>query len=218
MTKKQLSIKKTFTDYCNQNEIEFKEDGDNLTVGGSLDLEGTGITALPDNLTVGGSLDLEGTGITTKDVKKPSSTLFKFKNKKYISADGILSEVITKKGNVYTIKNIGKKINGYLVTDGKFTHSHGDTMQKAKEDFKFKLVSEKLKKDPIKEDTVITIQYYRTITGACESGVKNWMDRVFNEKEKAIILKSGIKAKDLLPILAGNNAYGFKKFKSLVQF
>ena len=37
---------------------------DNLTVGGSLYLRGTGITALPDNLTVGGYLDLRGTGIT----------------------------------------------------------------------------------------------------------------------------------------------------------
>ena len=34
-----------------------------LTVGGSLDLMGTGITALPDGLTVGGWLDLMGTGI-----------------------------------------------------------------------------------------------------------------------------------------------------------
>ena len=48
-----------------------KETGVNLVVkdgkpfyGGSLDLRGTGITALPDNLTVGGSLDLRGTGIT----------------------------------------------------------------------------------------------------------------------------------------------------------
>jgi len=38
---------------------------DNLSVGGSLDLRGTGITTLPDNLSVGGSLDLRGTGITT---------------------------------------------------------------------------------------------------------------------------------------------------------
>ncbi len=37
---------------------------DNLSVGGSLDLKGTGITELPDNLSVGGSLDLKGTGIT----------------------------------------------------------------------------------------------------------------------------------------------------------
>ena len=32
--------------------------------GGSLDLRGTGITALPEGLTVGGWLDLRGTGIT----------------------------------------------------------------------------------------------------------------------------------------------------------
>ena len=37
---------------------------DNLTVGGSLDLEGTAIAALPDNLTIGGSLYLRGTAIT----------------------------------------------------------------------------------------------------------------------------------------------------------
>ncbi|EPX9378607.1 hypothetical protein ACW6AV_003686, partial [Edwardsiella piscicida] len=37
---------------------------DGLSVGGYLDLEGTGITALPDGLSVGGYLDLEGTGIT----------------------------------------------------------------------------------------------------------------------------------------------------------
>jgi hypothetical protein len=37
---------------------------ENLTVGGYLDLRGTGITALPENLTVGGYLDLRGTGIT----------------------------------------------------------------------------------------------------------------------------------------------------------
>jgi hypothetical protein len=37
---------------------------DNLTVGGSLDLRHTPITALPDNLTVAGWLDLCGTAIT----------------------------------------------------------------------------------------------------------------------------------------------------------
>ena len=39
---------------------------DNLSVGGSLDLEGTQITALPDNLSVSGSLNLSGTQITSK--------------------------------------------------------------------------------------------------------------------------------------------------------
>ena len=41
------------------------KDGDNLTVGGYLDLRGTQITSLPDNLTVGGNLDLRGTQITS---------------------------------------------------------------------------------------------------------------------------------------------------------
>ena len=44
--------------------VDFTLDGDNLTVGGSLDLRGTGITALPDNLTVGGSLDLDAKRIS----------------------------------------------------------------------------------------------------------------------------------------------------------
>ena len=53
---------------------------DNLTVGGSLDLSGTNITALPDNLTVGGWLDLSGTNITAqKEIKKPTRDfMFKF--------------------------------------------------------------------------------------------------------------------------------------------
>ena len=37
---------------------------DGLSVGGWLDLRDTGITALPDGLSVGGSLYLSGTGIT----------------------------------------------------------------------------------------------------------------------------------------------------------
>ncbi|MFP1844410.1 hypothetical protein ACLEDU_02385, partial [Lonsdalea quercina] len=36
-----------------------------VSVGGYLDLNGTGITSLPDNLSVGGGLDLSGTGITS---------------------------------------------------------------------------------------------------------------------------------------------------------
>jgi hypothetical protein len=35
-----------------------------LSVGGSLDLSGTGITELPEGLSVGGSLYLRCTGIT----------------------------------------------------------------------------------------------------------------------------------------------------------
>ncbi|MFP1868637.1 hypothetical protein [Lonsdalea quercina] len=46
-------------------KIDYTVNNDgSISVGGSLDLRGSGITSLPDNLSVGGSLDLEGSGIT----------------------------------------------------------------------------------------------------------------------------------------------------------
>ncbi len=52
-------------EYLDKNNIEYVIAADGaLSVGGSLDLRGTSITALPDGLSVGGSLDLEGTSIT----------------------------------------------------------------------------------------------------------------------------------------------------------
>ena len=54
-----------FVKYLKNHNIKFEEKGDNLTVGGWLDLSGTNITSLPDNLTVGGWLDLSGTNITS---------------------------------------------------------------------------------------------------------------------------------------------------------
>lgn len=50
--------------YLNKYKIKYELQGDNLTVGGYLDLRGTNITELPDNLTVGGYLNLRGTNIT----------------------------------------------------------------------------------------------------------------------------------------------------------
>ena len=49
------------------------------------------------------------------------------------------------------------------------------------------------------------------MTGACELGVKNWIEQ--NE-----IKKDKIKAKDLLPILEKTNAYGLSNFKKLLTF
>ena len=45
--------------------INFEEKDGAITVGGGLDLRGTGITSLPENLTVGGGLYLRDTGITS---------------------------------------------------------------------------------------------------------------------------------------------------------
>jgi len=81
-------------------------------------------------------------------------------------------EVVSKKGNIYKVRKLHSDKEFYLVTDGK-THAHGETLKKAKEDFRFKIIADKLKKEPILADTVITINHYRLITGACEFGVKD---------------------------------------------
>lgn len=76
---------------------------------------------------------------------------------------------------------------------------------------KFKIISEKLKNEPINKDTIIDIKYYRLITGACEFGVKQWI-------ESNNISKESYRADELLPILEKTNAYGVDKFKSLITF
>jgi hypothetical protein len=136
---------------------------------------------------------------------------------KYVKADGMFTEVVNKKGNVYRVKKVHSLKEFYLVTNGKI-HAHGDTVEKAKADFRFKLLSEKLKKEPITADTIITIPHYRLITGACEIGVRSWMEKVFNPEERTKILASGMKASELFPILNNTQAYGFDKFKQLVTF
>jgi len=110
---------------------------------------------------------------------------------------------------VYRVKKLHSTKEFYLVTDGN-THAHGNTLRKAKEDFQFKLIAEKLKKYPIKADTVITVQYYRIVTGACELGCNQ-----FIEQHK---LKESYEAKELLPILEKYNAYGLERIKSLITF
>src|ERR1019366_8154379 len=109
--------------------------------------------------------------------------LLVWKDGKYVKADGMFTEVVNKKGNVYRVKKIHSQKEFYLVTDGR-THAHGDTLKKAKEDFRFKIISEKLKTEPIKADTVIDINYYRLITGACELGVRNFIQQNNLKKDK----------------------------------
>jgi hypothetical protein len=197
-------------------------EGFNPTVGGDLYLRN--LTSIPEgfNPTVGGSVLLRS-GLkcnSTKPkgtIKTPKNKLLFWQDGKYVSADRMFTEVISKKGNTYKVKKLHSQKEFYLVTDGK-THAHGETAEKAKEDFRFKLMAEKLKSEPILEDTVVTIKHYRLLTGACELGVNSWMQSQFNEKERTAIMEKGMKAKDLLPILEKTNAYGIERFKKLVKF
>ena len=162
-----------------------------LTVGGSLYLSGTGITSLPEGLTVGGNLDLRGTGITSPKYNKlPEGYIFSWKNGKYIKADGIFLEVISKMKNVYKCRYIrGKEV--YLVVDGDKC-AHGDTIAEARKDLIYKIGNrDKSAYEGMTRDTVLSfeqsIECYRVITGACAAGCRGFVERLDKVKKSYTI-------------------------------
>jgi hypothetical protein len=193
------------------------------TINGSLSLDSLK-TVDKDFLkgtTINGYLFLNSlTSVDREILNKNVKQLKEGYNKKkgYCFYDGILSKVILvsiKKG--YTIYTT---TNGFVVKKNKYT-SHGITIKKAIQDLEFKVISEKLKKEPIKEDTEFTVKYYRLLTGACDIGCRNWMQnneigfRVINGETVEL---NPMKAKDLLPLLEKTKAYGLDKFRSLITF
>ncbi|TDQ12218.1 hypothetical protein, partial [Pedobacter metabolipauper] len=120
--------------------------------------------------------------------------------------------------NLVNIDNKKIKRQDAFVAEKDGFYAHGETVKKAISDVQFKIVAEKLKNEPILPDTVITINHYRLITGACEMGVNSWMENTFTEKERVDVAENGIKASKLLPILKKKNAYGLDRFTSLVAF
>ena len=201
--------------YLDLRSVTSIPEGFNPTVGGDLDLRS--VTSIPEGLnpTVGGDLywknNQKHIGATVPQI--PAVRL-NWKRGKYQKIDGIFCEIISKKTSKGLIILLAKKLNSkksFFIAQGKKMFAHGETIKKAVEDLQFKIVAEKLKKEPIKKDTIITIQYFRLITGACEMGVKNWMQQNKITKEK-------IKAIDLLPLLEKTKAYGLDRFKKLITF
>ena len=186
-------------------------EGFNPTVGGSLDLDS--VTSIPEgfNPTVGGSLDLRSVtsipeGFNRNNLPKPQYPLIW---NGCILADGILKKLVHQRGNNFKLRDLVGTDESYLVSDGNGTFAHGETLKKAKEDLRYKLAAEKLKKEPIRPDTIVTVQHYRIITGACEAGCRDWMKRNG-------ITKDRMRADELLPLLQKSNAYGYESFKRLM--
>ena len=104
-----------------------------------------------------------------------------------------------------------EKQDCYVAEKDGFT-AHGETVKKAIADLQFKIVAEKLKNEPIKADTMITVNHYRLVTGACELGVKAWM------QQNGLTGTEEMRADALLPILKKTNAYGLERFTQLIDF
>jgi len=181
--------------------------GFNPTVGGYLDLDSVtkisrgfsptvgrnlylrSVTEIPKgfNPTVGGDLYARLNIPHTKLGNNPIT----WNDGKYILVDGIFTEVVYKKGNVYQVKRLNNPKEFYLVTD-ETKWAHGDTLKEAYQDLVYK-VTNRSKEDfeHLTLDSVLTfeesIACYRTITGACSFGTRDFVkSNGIEEKDRTI--------------------------------
>ena len=153
---------------------------------GYLYLRGTQITSLPENLTtIGGYLYLaNGRRIERFDSTKgklPTIFHWKYHDREYIKADGLFQRVLSHKGNVYQVQNIGSTEVAYLVVGGIDICAHGSTLHEAHSALQAKMLQRKSiaeriadfkaefdsgKKYPASE----FFKWHHILTGSCEFG------------------------------------------------
>ena len=124
-----------------------------------------------------------------------------------------MSEILEHKGNVYKIRIFGKTKESYLITDGE-NFAHGETIQEAKDDLIYKITDRKTSDyNYLKLDTILTfeeaIKCYRTITGACSKGTKNFVTSILSDK------KDKYSVKEMIELTKGQ--YGSDKFTNFIN-
>ena len=159
------------------------------SVGGSLYIKAD--AKLPVLTSVGGYLYISADAkLDAPRAKKDDHTavqkcramlLSSFAAAGFSFADGVLARIVSQRGPVSRVVICGKTGVSYLVTDGE-SFSHGKTLAEARDGLMFKIG----KRDPSEfkawtPDTVVSkrdaIRAYRVITGACEGGVRAWMEQ-----------------------------------------
>ena len=179
--------------------------------GGNLDLEGlTGITALPDGLTVGGYLDLRGTGITDESKVNRDFPKVIYKPERFIYCDGILTHVKRERKFGKFTFFYGKIKGKSVIFDGE-NYAHCKDFKAGVIDLEFKAAKDRgaeqykgLTLDSVVkyEDAVIM---YRVITGACQQGTQNFLDSLRE-------IKAEYTVREIIQLTDGR--YGSGVFKS----
>ena len=166
--------------------------------GGSLDLRGTQITALPENLTVGGSLDLRGTQITAKERSKVKRLRDgDYVDGKYLYADGILTHIKGRRTVGDHTFYIGKIRGRNVVTDGKY-YAHCDKLRDGIADLLFKSAKDRGADQykGISLDTEMTVDeavtMYRIITGACRQGSEAFVNSLGDKLKEKYTIREAI--------------------------
>ena len=197
-----------------------------LTVGGWLDLRYTPITALPEGLVVGGNLYLNGTPITAlpeelkvgsyifsnnPNIKKLLKHVLKdgdYVPGKYLYADGILTHVKNRrKSGAYTYY-LGKIKGRNVVSDGTYW-AHCRTLREGVADLLYKHAADRgaeqyrhlTLESILPREEAVTM--YRVITGACQAGTQQFIERLPE-------LKEAYSVREMIELTRGQ--YGADKF------
>jgi len=194
-------MKKQIKDFCTQHGLTEKQFNGIDTVGGDLYLGS--VTSIPE-------------GFNKNDYQNKSSDktkLMTWQKGKYIKADDRFSEVISKKGNVWKLKDVNKNNEYYLVTDNRGRYAHGNTIKEAKEDLIYKINDrDKTKYEGISKTEKFPFEYcvemYRVITGACATGTRHFI-------ESSWIAKNKYSVNEIIKITDGK--YGHKQFASFFK-
>ena len=131
----------------------------------------------------------------------------------HIIVDGILSKVISHKGNVYKVINHGEKKQSFIVQKGNL-YSHGETLKEAKEGLKYKFEKRDLSayEGLTLESTVShdeAMQMYHDITGACSSGTRYFVEQNSDK------IKDKYTVAEIIKITEGQ--YKSNKFKEFFE-
>jgi hypothetical protein len=135
-------------------------------------------------------------------------------------------------GNLLRIENKKVILENCFLSEKDGFFAHGKDLKTSIRDLQFKIVSEKLKKEPILPYTELNVMYYRTVTGACDFGCRSWLsnhkfnffvENIGTSNEATILAdengnETHFLAKDILPILAKDNPYGFEKLRTLIDW
>ncbi len=130
----------------------------------------------------------------------------RLKDAGYSFVDGVLANIVSHRGNVWRIIVCGKSEVSYVVSNGEH-YSHGKTLKEARDGLMYKVSSrDKSKFKTWTLDRVVSkaeaIEAYRVITGACEAGVRLWVERHKTPDQ--------ITVKEIIELTKG--AYGNKEF------
>lgn len=211
--------------FLDLDETNIKSLPDNLTVGGYLSLEGTKIEDVPKDSIICGCIYYNNNRVfhpalpiekNTKLKKIQEEPIFwKSNGVRYIKVDEILSIIDSQHGNVYRTHQVGYDKELYIVTDGENNWAHGETLKEAKLDLIYKISDRDTSAyKNMSLDDVLTFEEaiiaYRTITGACSTGTRYFIEHRLPEPRKETYTIGEI-------IELTDNEYGSDKFKEFFK-